>query len=229
MNSFFSRESVLRAYGLDSKVCYLGIDTNLFQPQEVTRENFIVGLGGIYYSKGIDRAISALGTIPKNSRPDLVWIGNLHEKPYQREMEALAASLGVNLHLKIRVTDGELVDYLNRATAMIYTSRLEPFGFAPLEANACGTPVVAIAEGGVRETVKEEINGFLINDDDPIALGQAILKLIDNPDLTQAMSQQAREYVLNNWTWDKAIDRLEKYLIDYLDNKNPQQLITLKR
>lgn len=211
VNSFFSRESVLRAYGLDSHVCYLGIDTDLFRPQGVKRENFVLGLGSIQPIKGLDRAISALSTIPQNKRPALLWIGNLYGKAYQQEMEALATSLGVNLQVKIRVTDDELVNYLNYAIAMIYTSRLEPFGFAPLEANACGTPVVAIAEGGIRETITES-NGFLIQNNNPVELGQAILKLIDNPDLAQTMSKQAREYVLNNWTWEQAIDRLEQYL-----------------
>lgn len=214
VNSFFSRESILRSYGLDAQVCYLGINTDMFQAQELTRENFVVGLGGIYYSKGIDRAIAALGTIPKSSRPDFIWIGNVSEKSYKQEMENLALSLGVNLHFKVRVTDQELVSYLNRATALIYTSRLEPFGFAPLEANACGTPVVAIAEGGIRETIREGVNGFLINDNDPVVLGKAVLNLIENPDLVKAMAQPARQNVLDSWTWEKAVDRLETCLLN---------------
>jgi glycosyltransferase involved in cell wall biosynthesis len=211
VNSLFSRESVLRAYGLDSKVCYLGIDAELFQPTRVSKEKFVVGLGGIYLGKGIERSIAALGKIPSNKRPDLIWIGNFADKKYQKEMEQTARAMGVNVTFKVRLTDTEVVDLLNRAIALIYTPRLEPFGFAPLEANACRTPVVAIAEGGVRETIKDGINGYLINDDDPVALGEAILKLLENQPLVQQMGETARQYVLENWTWDAAIDRLETH------------------
>lgn len=220
VNSLFSRESVLRSYGLDSKVCYLGIDTDLFRPINVTKEKFVVGLGGIYLGKGIERAISALGAISAGTRPDLLWVGNFSDKRYQRKMEKLANSLGVNVNFKVSVTDQELVEILNRAAVLIYTSRLEPFGFAPLEANACGTPVVAIAEGGIRETIKEGINGFLVNDNNPIAIAEAILKLLENPDLAQTMGDNARQYVLENWTWEAAFDRLEMCLLDSSSQKN---------
>lgn len=220
VNSLFSRESVLRAYGLDSKVCYLGIDTDLFRPIDVTKEKFVVGLGGIYLGKGVERAISALGAISASIRPDLLWVGNFSDKRYQKKMEKLANSKGVKVNFKVSVTDRELVEILNCAVVLIYTSRLEPFGFAPLEANACGTPVVAIAEGGIRETIKEGINGFLVNDNNPIAIAEAILKLLENPDLAQTMGDNARKYVLENWTWEAAFDRLERCLLDFRDQKN---------
>jgi len=73
------------------------------------------------------------------------------------------------------VSDEELVEVLNRATALVYTSRLEPFGFAPLEANACATPVVAVAEGGVRETMRNGVNGILV-DREPEPIAHALQK-----------------------------------------------------
>lgn len=76
-----------------------------------------------------------------------------------------------------------------------------------------------IAEGGIRETIKEGINGFLVDDNNPVAIGEAILKLLENPDLAQEMSKKARQYVLENWTWEAALDRLERYLLN-LDNQN---------
>ena len=57
---------------------------------------------------------------------------------------------------------------------MIYMPHNEPFGFAPLEANACGTPVVALAEGGVKETVVTGVNGTLVSDEDPRTVAAAI-------------------------------------------------------
>jgi glycosyltransferase involved in cell wall biosynthesis len=57
-----------------------------------------------------------------------------------------------------RFSDENIVELLNRAAVMVYSARLEPFGLAPLEANACATPVVAVAEGGVRESIRNGVN-----------------------------------------------------------------------
>ncbi|MDF5732999.1 MAG: glycosyltransferase [Rhizonema sp. PD38] len=66
---------------------------------------------------------------------------------------------------------------------MIYAPLLEAFGFDPLEANACGTPVITIAEGGIRETIINGSNGFFLGDDNPVIIGQAITKFLKHPEL----------------------------------------------
>jgi glycosyltransferase involved in cell wall biosynthesis len=125
----------------------------------------------------------------------------------------------VNIVFKVRISDEEIVDLLNRATVMIYTPFLEPFGFAPLEANACGTPVVAIAEGGVRETIQQGINGYLISNDDPVAIGTALTKLLKNPELARQMGVISEQYVRENWTWTTAVERLENYFFQLCNEK----------
>ena len=75
VNSFFSRESVLRAYGLNAKVCYLGIDPEIFHYQHQDRENFIVGIGAFTHPKNIRFVIESLAKV-KEPRPHLVWVGN---------------------------------------------------------------------------------------------------------------------------------------------------------
>lgn len=220
VNSRFSRESVLRAYGLEAKVCYLGVDSELFQPTQSKRENFVVGIGSIGFNKGIDRAIRAVATIPLEKRPALLWISNVAYKTYQQEMEQLAQSLAVNFIPKVQLTDAEMIDIISRAAVMLYTSRLEPFGFAPLEANACETPVVAIAEGGIRETIKDGINGIVINDDNPTAIGQAVLKLLENPELARVMGINARKKVVEKWSWNQSMETLEKYLVEAINGTN---------
>jgi len=228
VNSFFSRESVFRAYGLESKVCYLGVDCELFHTLNLPRENYVVGLGTMTRGKRPDRAVRAIGSIPSDKRPDLVWIGNFSDDSFKFEVMSLAESLGVNLDVRIRLTDTELVESLNKASAMIYTSQLEPFGFAPLEANACGTPVVAIAEGGVRETLQEGINGFLIDDDNPVALGEAVLRLLQDSELARKMGERARAEIVEKWTWEKALDRLEEKLFDLVDKSGRSSGIVVK-
>jgi glycosyltransferase involved in cell wall biosynthesis len=161
VNSYFSRESILRAYGVDAKVCYLGVDTTLFRDLGLPRERFVVGLGSFDPVKGIDLAVKSVALLPE-PRPPLVWIANSGDEVYKNKTSELARSQGVELRIRAAIPDAELVAILNKAALLLYTSRLEPFGFAPLEANACGLPVVGIAEGGIRETVQDGVNGFLV-------------------------------------------------------------------
>jgi glycosyltransferase involved in cell wall biosynthesis len=214
VNSAFSRETMLRSYGLESRVCYLGIDPNFFRPGPNGRKPYVVGLGGFQPHKGIATAIAALGSIPAEERPPLVWIGNVLDASYRSEMIELAELLGVVLETHQLVSDAELVRLVGEASLMIYTSHLEPFGLAPLEANACGTPVVAVAEGGVRETVQHELNGLLVPDRDPKALGAAVLKLLRNPAMARSMGERGRKLVSEAWTWEAAVSRLEDCLIE---------------
>jgi len=215
VNSFFSREAVLRAYGLNSKVCYLGIDSGIFSDQSKPRERFVIGIGTFGPSKNIMLVVEALGTIPPAKRPPLVWVANMQDEPYLAACLARAKELGVDLQPKKMISDVEMVDLLNRATAMVYAPRLEPFGFAPLEANFCGTPVIGVAEGGVRETVQDGMNGLLV-DHDPVEMGLAIVRLLDDPALARRLGEQGREVAREKWSVEASIDRLEAELFGVL-------------
>jgi glycosyltransferase involved in cell wall biosynthesis len=214
VNSYFSRESILRAYGLDSRVCYLGVATDRFRPLGLPRERVVIGLGAVHPSKGLETAVEAIAKIPEAQRPELQWIGNFANPRYHNEINALAKSLKVKFVTRVAVSDEEVVELLNRAAVMIYTSRLEPFGLAPLEANACETPVVAIAEGGIRESMVGGLNGILIPERRPESIGQALIRFLEEPAWARAMGKRARAYVVENWTWQRAVDGVEQSLIE---------------
>ena len=214
VNSYFSRESVLRAYNLDAKVCYLGIDTALFADQNLPREDFVVGLGELSPHKNPQFVIKALAAMPP-PRPRLVWIGNTSSELYRAEMQQLAETSGVVLDARVRVSNEELIDLLSRARMMLYAPRLEPFGFAPLEGNACGLPVVAVAEGGVRETVVDGVNGLLV-ESRPEAMASAAVCLRNDPALAARLGEQGKRLVSERWSLSASIDRLEKALTETL-------------
>ena len=210
VNSYFSRESVLRAYGIDARVCYLGVDTDLFAQRHKPRERLVVGVGAITRAKNVAFVVEAIGQI-EEPRPRLVWIGNVADRAYAEEVTRLAHSLGIAFELKVRVSDEELVDLLNRARLLAYAPRLEPFGFAPLEANACGLPVVAVAEGGLRETVIDGVNGVLV-DHEPRAMAEAIQRLILDPAYAEELGANGRRIAEERWSLPASIDRLEHHL-----------------
>ena len=212
VNSLFSRESLLRAYGLDAQVCYLGVDTAQFYcaAPDAPREDFVVGLGALQIQKNIEFVIEAMGLLPP-PRPPLVWIGNVANADYTANLKRLAEARGVCLELKVMLPDADVIALLNRALLMAYAPRLEPFGYAPLEANACALPVVAVAEGGVRETVVDGVNGLLV-ESEPQAMARAIGRLRSDPTLARRLGQGGRRMAEERWSLDAAIDRLEMRL-----------------
>ncbi|MEZ0609686.1 glycosyltransferase family 4 protein [Fibrella sp. WM1] len=219
VNSYFSNESVIRAYGADhqggtqrSEVCYLGIDTHLFPYHDLPRQPFVLGLGAFFPHKRPDTAIRALAQLPAERRPPLVWVGNMGNSLYVNEVVQLSQQLGVDFQPRERVTQDELTHLLNTATCLLYTSELEPFGFAPLEANACGLPVVAVAEGGIRETVIDGQNGLLFPRD-PAQLAMGVDRLLHDSVLHRRLSEQGRAMVADKWDTASAIDRLENALL----------------
>lgn len=210
-NSYFSRESILRVYGLNSYVSYLGIDNELFKPLELAREDFVLSVGTCTPTKGYDFIIRSLGLIDKEIRPRLIIIANHSEIEWKNYIERLADELEVELEILDLIDDYKLVELYNRAKIVLYAPYLEPFGLVPLEAMGCGTPVIGIKEGGVRESVTPDETGLLIERDETL-FADAIIKMLKNDDLRNEMSIKAREAVNNFWTLDHAGERLSWHL-----------------
>jgi glycosyltransferase involved in cell wall biosynthesis len=209
-NSLFSRESMLRAYGVSARVCYLGVDTGRFVDRGLERADAVVGVGSFTPAKNVEFVVRAVGRIAP-PRPRLVWIGNASTPGYLERLRALAASLGVELDARTLVTEEALVEALNRASVMAYAPRLEPFGYVPLEAGACGLPVVAVAEGGVRETVVDGVTGLLVDGDEG-EMARAIDRLRRDPALRRELARNGARAVAERWSIAAATDRLEAHL-----------------
>ena len=225
VNSMFSRESVWRAYGLDSRVCYLGVETELFRPLGLPRKHQVMGLGAFVPEKKIGFVIQSLARMPP-PRPALVWVGNVAIPSYLERMRAIARETEVEFAPYTGIADEEVVRLLNESVCLVYAPRLEPFGFAPLEAFACGTPVVALAEGGVRETVEDGRSGLLVGDADPQAFADALRRLVENPALATDMGRAARALAMEKWTWAAAVSRLETALASaVLRNARPVPIL----
>ena len=214
VNSLFSRESVLRAYGLDAEVCYLGADLARFADQGLPRERLVVGLGSFTAEKNLGLAIEALARLPA-PRPALAWVGNVDHGGTVSAMTALAAARGVPFAPHLRIPDAEVIALLNRASVMVYTPRLEPFGLAPIEAAACGLPVVAVAEGGVRETVLDDETGLLVAST-PEAVAAAVARLLADPALARRLGTAGRANAVRRWSLEAATDRVEQALLRFV-------------
>lgn len=208
-NSLFSRESILRAYGVDSEVCYLGVDTVRYRDLGRARRNLVLGLGAFVPQKRVDVVIRSIAQIPIDGL-ELAWIGNVAEPSYFEGLLRLAQQLGVAFRPLVSVPHEDVVGLLNEASVMAYAPRLEPFGLAPLEAAACGLPVVARSEGGIRETVIHGETGILVDAD--AQLPSAIARILRDKELAERLGQCGRRRVEAFWSLSAATDRIEFHL-----------------
>lgn len=212
VNSHYSRETFYRTYGVFAHVSRLGVDTERFRPLSLDKEPRVVSVGALVPNKGFDLVIRSLAQIEAPQRPALTIISNAVNAAEHGYLCELAGGLGVTVDFRAGVSDDALVEAYNRALLTVYAPVMEPFGFVPLESMACGTPVIGVNEAGVRESVRHEETGLLV-ERDPSALARAIISLlVDRPRLAQ-LGKQSREYVVAQWRWDAAVRAIEEHLV----------------
>jgi glycosyltransferase involved in cell wall biosynthesis len=211
-NSYFSRESIMRAYGLNSFVSYLGVETNLFRPMGLSRENMVLTVGACIPAKGFDFIVRSLSRIDPSIRPKLIAVSNSVDLNWKSYLEELARRLSVDIDIRNLIGDEELVRLYNSARLVLYAPYLEPFGLVPLEAMACGTPVVAVKEGGVRESIVHDKSGVLVDRDEDM-FAKATEALFRDAPRRAMIANNAGRMVLESWTLEAAGDRLYEHLL----------------
>ena len=143
-NSAFTARRIRKAYGRDATVIYPPVDLDRFALNEGPREDFYVTMSRMVPYKRIPLIVEAFAAMPGRR---LVVIGDGPDMPAVRD----AATPNVTIMGK--QPDPVVVDHLRRAKAFVFAAE-EDFGIAPVEAQACGTPVVAFAKGAATETIR---------------------------------------------------------------------------
>jgi glycosyltransferase involved in cell wall biosynthesis len=212
VNSVFIRDRVKQIYGIEPVISYHGVDTGIFLPGS-RREmgKYVLSVGAIQPHKGYDFLITSFGQIDKSLRPPLYLIGNVENYSEQDRLQALADANGVDLHIEVGLDQHALTQRYKDALLVAYAPYNEPFGLVPLEAMACGKPVVGVNEGGIKETVVDGYTGFLV-ERDPLKFGKAIQKLVSDPVLIEQYGENGRRHVMENWSWERSVSELEKHM-----------------
>jgi glycosyltransferase involved in cell wall biosynthesis len=213
-NSRFTGERIGEEFGVDTDFSPYGVDLNGFHPVEgAQREDYVVSVGEMSPRKGFDFVVESLGTIPAEQRPPLKLACNMVHADELAYIKELAHRNGVQLEVLVGLNVDGLRDLYNRARLCVYAPVMEPFGLVPLEAMACGTPVIGVREGGVQESIIHEQTGLLVTRD-ARQFGAAVQHLLENPELAETFGRNGREHVVRNWTWERSVSILEKHLAD---------------
>jgi glycosyltransferase involved in cell wall biosynthesis len=165
-NSQYVADRVRRYYNRDALVVYPPVDTEFFHPDSVVPERFALVVSALVPYKRLDVAIDAC----RMARVPLKIVGT---GPDRARLEQRAPGTTEFLGW---LSDGHLRELYQRARCLLMTGE-EDFGIAPLEAQACGRPVVALGRGGARESVIDGETGILVDAADPESFGDALAAL----------------------------------------------------
>lgn len=202
-----------------------GIDCSLFMPAKSKthgqsgqfRIGFIKTLEMLY---GPHVLIQALPNILK-AVPDVTLVMAGKDK-MDGQLKMLADKLGVGDRVEFTgfIQNDKIPEILHSLDIYVHPSICqESFGVSILEASACGIPVVATRVGGVPEVCIDGQTGLLIEPNNPEALAEAIIKLANDPELRHNMGQAGRDFVVNNYDWNRNVqtmlETLQKTVLDY--------------
>jgi D-inositol-3-phosphate glycosyltransferase len=203
-----------------------GVDLSLFRPGSPAPARARLGLpddavvlvfaGRIQPLKGPDVVLGAAASLLR-LRPDLagrlvvVFVGGPSgsEVGAPGRLDSLAGALGItgSVRQEPPCPHRELADWYRAATAVLVPSHSESFGLVALEAQACGTPVVAARVGGLRTAVRDGVSGLLVDGHDPDEWAQVLAGLVTSPARLAGLSRGAVEHA-SAFGWAATADRL---------------------
>ncbi|MDX6668955.1 MAG: hypothetical protein QOK04_2335, partial [Solirubrobacteraceae bacterium] len=201
-HSLFTADSLRSAYGVSAEVVPLGVDASTFSPGDRGLvDGSVLSVGALHPLKGHGFVIDALATVPL-PRPRLVIVGDRGD--LAPALRAHGARRDVDVIVETGLPFDQLVERYRRAAVHACGQIREPFGLTALEAMATATPVVAVDEGGFRETVEHERTGLLAPRD-PEVFGAQIARVLAEPSLAERLGRTGREAAVSEWTWDRTV------------------------
>ncbi|MCU1620546.1 MAG: hypothetical protein JWP68_2945 [Modestobacter sp.] len=206
----------LRRLGLSSdrvSIVPCGVDTAVFTPRgpvapRSDRPRLLV-LGRLVERKGQEDAVRALAAVPA---AELVVVGGpeaaeLDDDPEVCRLRGIAADLGVADRLVFTgsVSRADVPGWIRSADVVLAVPWYEPFGITPLEAMACGRPVVATAVGGLVDSVADGVTGDLVPPRDPAALGEALAALLADDERRAAYGAAGVTRARTRYRWSRVV------------------------
>ncbi|OQS06520.1 alpha-1,3-mannosyltransferase [Thraustotheca clavata] len=200
-----------------------------------TNECVFVSLNRYERKKNIALAIEAIVDLKKRLNPSafttvhLVIAGgydplNVENAQHLTELKSLALSSGVadQVTFLTSISNATKLQLLFRARAILYTPSFEHFGIVPVEAMACGTPIVAVNSGGPLESIVHQKTGYLCEPNGE-TWGQVLAKLQSNPELKTSMGIAGKERAQQLFSLEAFANTLDKDMQELVSEKTKTQ------
>lgn len=202
-----------------------GVDLTTFRPEPKSLARVRVGFepdsrlfifaGRLERLKGVDVILEALARLTRHGASRAVRLlvigedsssGGCSEKA---RLQKLATELGIHDRVDFLgpVSQTRLSTYYSAAEAVLMPSYSESFGLAGLEAQACGTAVVASSEAGLASVLREGVSGFLVDGPDAEAYADRMRRLLDEPGLAERLGRRGRQ-LAERFSWQRTADEL---------------------
>jgi D-inositol-3-phosphate glycosyltransferase len=210
----------LRRLGADPhrvRVVPCGVNLRAFRPTgpsepRADRRRRLVVVSRLVERKGVGNVITALAEIPNT---ELVIAGGpererLCSDPEVRRLGRIARAHGVEdrVEFRGRLERAEVPPLLRSADVVVTVPWYEPFGIVPLEAMACGVPVVATAVGGMIDTVVDGVTGIHVPPRRPDLVAQAVRHLLADPALRATLGTAGARRARERYSWERVADAI---------------------
>ena len=212
--STYMQEMLKTIYGKDSRVIRPGVDTEFFSPVPglpAEEDRYVLSVGALWPFKGHETAIRVLSELPGSVRPELRIIGDRELPGYGEKLFELAEEKKVVLRVGKAVPETELRKLYRRASAVMCCQKREPYGLVPLEAMACGAPVLAVSEGGFTDNVLHGKTGLLFNGSSEEG-GKILVEILSNSKLRSSLIAGGRKFVEEERSISAGADELSAVL-----------------
>ena len=184
-NSSFIARRIKKVYARESEVIHPPVDVEKFIPCLVKNDYYFTASRLVPYKK-IDLIAAAFKLMPDKK---LIIAGSGPDKD-----KLLNLIDGVkNIRYVGFITDAQMIEYMEKAKAFVFAGE-EDFGIIPVEAQACGTPVIAYGVGGVRDSVVAGVTGELFNSQDVSSLIDAVMKFENSSYDANACVDNAKKF-----------------------------------
>jgi glycosyltransferase involved in cell wall biosynthesis len=192
------------------------------------RQRLLV-LGRLVERKGQEDAVRALTALPD---AELVVVGGpavdqVDGDPEVQRLRAIAAGLGVADRLVFAgsVARADVPGWIRSADVVLAVPWYEPFGITPLEAMACGRPIVATAVGGLVDSVVDGVTGDLVPPRDPQRLGEVLAALLADDERRAAYGAAGVKRARSRYRWSRVVADTDAVYRQVLSNRTPVEAV----
>lgn len=192
-NSINTQKRIKTFTGRDAEILYPPVDTDFFCATETPQEkNYFLSFARLSSIKRVDRIVAAFQKMPEERL--VITYG---KNDPERQNIAKMTEGYTNIEMRESPSDIELRELIRGARATIYVPVDEDFGMSPVESMSCGTPVIGVNDGWLRETIIDGKTGLLIDPRCEISgITDAVKKIKTLPNISEACLERAYDFSL---------------------------------